>query len=59
MPPVSKAQARYMRAVAAGDVKSKGLSRKEAKEYVSGHSTRNLPERSLRAMQRERQMRRK
>ncbi len=45
MPPKSKAQARLMRAVASGDAKVKGLSRKEAREYVEGHDTRNLPER--------------
>jgi hypothetical protein len=57
MPPTSKAQARFMRAAAAGDVKSPGLSQAEAKEYVSGHSTKNLPERAGKKMQRERQMR--
>ena len=45
MPPRSKAQARFMRAVASGDVKSKGLSKKQAKEFVEHHSTKNLPER--------------
>ena len=45
MPPKSKAQAKFMRAVAQGDIKKKGLSRKEAKEYVEGHPTKNLPER--------------
>jgi len=45
MPPKSKAQSRFMRAVAQGDIKKKGLSRKEAREYVSGHSIKNLPER--------------
>jgi len=44
MPPKSKAQARFMRAVASGRVKKRGLSRAEAKEYVSGHSTKGLPE---------------
>lgn len=44
MPAKSKAQARFMRAVASGSVKKKGLSKKEAKEYVSGHSTKGLPE---------------
>lgn len=57
MPPVSKAQARFMRAAAAGDVKSPGLSKAEAQEYVSGHSTKNLPERAGEDMQRKRQMR--
>ena len=45
MPPKSKAQARFMRAVASGDAKASGLSKQEAKEYVSGHSTKKLPER--------------
>lgn len=44
MPPKSKAQARFMRTVASGSIKRKGLSRKEAKEYVEGHSTKGLPE---------------
>ena len=44
MPPKSKAQARFMRAVASGSVKKKGLSRAQAKEYVSGHSTKGLPD---------------
>ena len=57
MPPVSKAQARFMRAVASGDAKAPGLSKGEASEYVAGHSTRNLPERAGKTMQRERQMR--
>lgn len=57
MPPVSKAQARFMRAAASGDVKAPGLSREEASEYVSGHSTKGLPERAGKTMQRERQMR--
>ena len=45
MPPKSKAQAKFMRAVASGSVNAPGLSKKEAKEYVSGHSTKKLPER--------------
>lgn len=45
MPPKSKKQANFMRAVASGDVKKKGLSKKTAKEYVSGTSTKNLPTR--------------
>lgn len=44
MPPKSKAQAKFMRAVASGKVKAKGLSKSEAKEFVSGHSLRGLPE---------------
>lgn len=45
MPPVSRKQARLMRAVASGSVKKKGLSKKDAAEFVTGHSTRKLPER--------------
>ena len=47
-PPVSKKQARFMRAVASGDVhdKPQGLSRREAEEYVEGHPTKHLPERA-------------
>lgn len=56
MPPVSKAQARFMRAAASGDVKAPGLSKEEASEYVSGYKTKNLPERAGKQMQRERQM---
>jgi hypothetical protein len=43
MPPKSKAQARFMRAVASGSVRKKGLSKAKAKEYVSGYSTKSLP----------------
>lgn len=44
MPAKSKAQARFMRAVSSGSAKKKGLSKEEAKEYVSGQSTKKLPE---------------
>lgn len=57
MPPRSKAQARFMRAVASGDVKAPGLSKAKADEYVSGQPTKNLPEHVGRKVQRERQMR--
>lgn len=46
MPAKSKAQLRYMAAVAAGRIKSPGLSKSEASDFV--HSTKNakkLPER--------------
>lgn len=56
MPPKSKAQARFMRAVASGDAKALGLSKAEATEYVSGQPTKNLPEHVGRKVQRERQM---
>jgi len=43
MPPKSKAQAKFMRAVASGEVKQPGLSRARAKEYVEGYPTKGLP----------------
>lgn len=46
MPPVSKAQARFMHAVASGSVRKPGLSPEAAEEYVSGYPTKNLPERA-------------
>lgn len=46
MPPKSKAQAKFMRAVASGDVKKPGLSKKQAEEFVSGTPTKNLPARA-------------
>jgi hypothetical protein len=48
MPPKSKAQARFMRAVASGSIKKKGLSRSEASEDVKGHSLKGLPARKTR-----------
>lgn len=64
MPPKSKAQAKFMRAVASGSIKKPGLSRQEAEEYVSGYPTKQLPERATKKaapsgkkMQRGRQMR--
>jgi len=44
MPPKSKAQARFMRAIADGSAKAPGLSKEEADEYVSGYPTKELPE---------------
>jgi hypothetical protein len=46
MPAKSKKQARFMRAVAAGDAKAPGLSKAEAREFVKGHSTKGLPEKA-------------
>jgi hypothetical protein len=43
MPPKSKAQARFMGAVAGGKIKKKGLSRKEAREYLRGTKIKSLP----------------
>ena len=47
MPAKSKAQFRFMQAVAHGTAKNKpkGLSEKEAQEYVKGQSPKGLPER--------------
>lgn len=45
MPAKSKAQLRFMGAVAGGAVKKKGLSREEAREYIRGQSAKRLPER--------------
>ena len=44
MPPKSQKQARWFRAVASGDIKKKGLSKKTAQEYVEGHPVKYLPE---------------
>lgn len=41
MPSVSKAQNRFMAAVASGSIKKKGLSRRKAAEFVV--PTNNLP----------------
>ena len=43
MPPKSKKQAKFMRAVAGGYIKKKGLSKEEAEEFVKGHKTKKLP----------------
>ena len=47
MPAKSKAQFRFMEAVAHGDakIKTKGLSKSQAAEYVKGQSPKGLPER--------------
>lgn len=47
MPATSKAQFRFMRGVAAGSIKAKGLSRAQAVEYTAGQSPQDLPERHL------------
>jgi hypothetical protein len=55
MPPVSKAQARLFRAIAAGRAtKRTGLSKALALEMVKGHPTRGLPERKKRRRRRRR-----
>jgi hypothetical protein len=49
MPPKSKRQARFLRAVAAGRARKKGGPTKaQAREMVSGHKTKHLPERKRR-----------
>lgn len=44
MPAKSKAQFRFMQAIAHGSIKKPGLSAKKAKEYVSDQSPKDLPE---------------
>lgn len=46
MPAKSKAQFRFMQAVANGNAKKKpkGLSQEEAAEYIAGQLTQGLPE---------------
>lgn len=44
MPATSKAQFRFMEAVAHGGIKKPGLSEAKAKEYVSGQNYKSLPE---------------
>jgi hypothetical protein len=44
MPATSKAQFRFMQAVAHGSAKAPGLSKSKAAEYVSGQSPKGLPE---------------
>jgi hypothetical protein len=43
MPAKSKAQARFMGAVAGGAIKKKGLSKAKAKEFVRGIKMSKLP----------------
>ena len=46
MPAKSKAQFRFMEAVAHGGIHKKGLPAKKAAEYVSGQSYKKLPARA-------------
>jgi len=46
MPATSKAQFRFMQGVAHGSIKTPGLSKAKAAEYVSGQSPKGLPEKS-------------
>lgn len=43
MPAKSKAQMRFMGAVAGGKKKVKGLSREKAKEFIRGQKMKDLP----------------
>lgn len=47
-PPVSKAQARMMGAIAGGRLKKKSLSPEDAREFLRGSHTKELPERAER-----------
>lgn len=44
MPAKSKAQFRFMQAVAHGGIKKPGLSEEKAKEYVEGQNYKKLPD---------------
>lgn len=46
MPATSKAQFRFMQAVAHGSANARGLSKAKAAEYVSGQSPKGLPEKA-------------
>lgn len=46
MPPVSKKQAGFFRAVESGSITAPGLSPGKAHEMVSGYPTKSLPERA-------------
>ena len=48
MPAVSKRQFAFMQGVAHGNIKAKGLSKKDAREFVSGQSPKGLPKRKKR-----------
>lgn len=45
MPPVSKAQSKFLRGVQSGSIKAPGLSRDKAAESVDDYPTKGLPER--------------
>jgi hypothetical protein len=46
MPAVSRAQYRFMEAVAHGGISKPGLPARKAREYVAGQSYKSLPARS-------------
>jgi hypothetical protein len=48
VPATSKRQFRFMQAVAHGGLKKPGLSSAKAKEFVSGQSSKGLPEKTRR-----------
>lgn len=53
MPAKSKAQLRFMAGVASGNIRSPGLSREEAEEYVHAtHNAKSLPNRIHRKLTR-------
>jgi len=43
MPSTSKAQARFMGAIAGGAIKKKGLSPEKAREFIRGQNIKSLP----------------
>jgi hypothetical protein len=45
-PATSRSQYRFMQAVAHGGIKKKGLSKRQAAEYVKGQSYKKLPEKA-------------
>lgn len=49
VPATSKAQYRFIEAVAHGGIKKKGLSKSQAKEYVAGQKYSSLPTKSKKA----------
>lgn len=46
MPVKSKAQAKFMGAIAGGKLKKKGLSKTKAKEFLKGVKVKKLPKKS-------------
>jgi hypothetical protein len=43
MPAKSKKQFKFMKAIESGSLKVPGLTKKQAKEYTAGQSSKNLP----------------
>lgn len=46
MPATSKAQFKFMKSVASGTRKAKGLSRQQAGEFIAGQTMKGLPKRA-------------